>query len=268
LLVAWLAASLAASLVTQALMPSLSPLLPVSFERMHRGGGSLPVASGPTQWRLDDEACSQLFARVKSTSDPAWRELVELLWPELTRLVRASRAMVALAQSDDHVHNAALLVLEKVSSDGFRAARLARAWTEAHPGKTLGDWLRIVTANAARDYARARTRKSGSGALAVDRRLVSSLASLLPDEDELGPASMLSQTSGYAARELARWADRELPPEQRAALACWLKGASFEEIATEIGAIDEAAAKRVVRAAVAALRRHANAAEASTGGVE
>jgi hypothetical protein len=206
---------------------------------------------------FDEEACSRLLATVQSTGDPAWRELVELLWPELTRLVRATRAMAVLARSEDHVANAVLLVLEKLSKDGCRAARLERTWREAHPDKTVGDWLRIVTANVARDYVRERTGRSSS---ALDKRLVLSLATLLPDDDELRPASMLSQTSSHAARELARWAEEQLPPDQRAALSSWLQAASFEDIATEIGVVDAAAAKRVVRAAVAALRRHANAA--------
>jgi DNA-directed RNA polymerase specialized sigma24 family protein len=182
------------------------------------------------------------------------------LWPELTRLVRATRAMAVLAKSEDHVQNAVLLVLEKLSKDGCRAARLERAWREAHPDKSLGDWLRIVTANVARDYVRERTGRSSSGTRALDKRLVSSLATLLPDDDDLRPAPMLSQTSSHAARELARWAEEQLPKDQRAALASWLQAASFEDIATEIGVVDAAAAKRVVRAAVAALRRHANAA--------
>jgi DNA-directed RNA polymerase specialized sigma24 family protein len=168
--------------------------------------------------------------------------------------------MAVLARSDDHVENAVLLVLEKLSKDGCRAARLQRAWREAHPDKTVGDWLRIVTANVARDYVRERTGRASPAAGALDKRLLSSLATLLPDEDELRPAAMLSQTSSHAARELARWADQRLPPDQRTALAAWLQAASFEDIASQLGIGDAAAAKRVVRAAVAALRRHANAA--------
>lgn len=203
----------------------------------------------------------RLLEHARSVEDRAWRELMEVLWPELLRLARASRAMTALAASDDHLRNVVLLVFEKLGKDGCRAARLHLPWLDAHPGKTLRDWLRIVTANVARDYVRATTgRGEARGALPIDKRLLSSLATLLPDDDELRPVGMLSATSSLAAMELARHAEEHLPPEQTTALRAWLGGASFDEVAAALGAADEAAAKRTLRAAIAALRRYASAA--------
>ncbi len=214
-----------------------------------------PKASAPL---LDEEACARLLASVRSTDEPPWRELVALLWPTVLFCVRTSRAMVVFAHSEDHVRNATLLVLEKLGKNGCKAARLQRPWQDAHPDKTLTDWLRIVSTNVARDYVRERAGRAAGAAL--DRRLVASLATLLPDEDELPQASDLSSTSAHAARELLRWAERHLPADQLAALAAWLDGEGFDAIAGSLVLSDPAAAQRLVRAALASLRRHARAA--------
>jgi hypothetical protein len=82
----------------------------------------------------------------------------------------------------------------------------------------------------------------------------------MPDADDLPIAEGLSATSRHAARELASWAEARLPAPQSAALEAWLSGGSFEEIGLSLAIGDGAAAKRVIRAALAALRRHAAAA--------
>jgi DNA-directed RNA polymerase specialized sigma24 family protein len=213
-------------------------------------------ASAPS---LDEDACQRLLDSVRSTAEPEWRKLVGLLWPVLMRLARESRTMTVLGRSDDHVRNVALLVLEKLGRGGCRVARLERPWREARPGKTTLDWLRIVVANVARDYVRERAGRAKAGA-AFDKRLVYSLATALPDEDELPPSSLLSATTGHAARELVRWAEEHLPADQTTALGAWLEGESFEAIAATLAVADVAVAKRLVHAALATLRRHASAA--------
>jgi hypothetical protein len=217
-----------------------------------------------------EDACGLLLDRVQSTEDPAWQELVELLWPRLTRVVRHNRAMAVLSRSEDHVRNAVLLTVEKLGRDECRGARLHRPWRAAHPDKTLEDWLVTVTTNVIRDYVRQRTgvrsrraRRadvSRAEAQPVDKRLLVSLATLLPDDDQLRPSAQLSATSNLAARELARWAEDRLPADQRAALQAWLEGASFGEMVAELKVADEPTARRLVRAAMATLRRHAKAA--------
>jgi DNA-directed RNA polymerase specialized sigma24 family protein len=198
-----------------------------------------------------------LLDAVESVASPEWRDLVSVLWPEVSRLVRTSRAMHVLSRSEDHVRNATVLVLEKLSNDDCRAVRLYRPWRRAHPGKTLHDWLAIVSTNVARDYVRCCTGRAEGG---IDKRLLASLAGLLPDDDDLAPLASLSATSTHAARELARWAEDRLPADQQRALGAWLEGSGFDDIATQIAVADGQSAKRVVRAAVAALRRHACAA--------
>lgn len=221
---------------------------------------------------FDGATCERLLADVRSTTDAAWKQLVALLWPELARLVRRSRGMTVLAGSEDHVRNATLLVLEKLGKHDCRAAQLHRPWRDAHPGATLDDWLRIVTTNVVRDYVREQSgrvarRKAESprepapgDAEPVNKRLLHSLATLLPDDDDLPRVSALSATSEQAARQLAAWAESRLPEEQLTALSAWLEGASFEEMAGELSLADAAAARKLVRAAVASLRRHAVAA--------
>jgi DNA-directed RNA polymerase specialized sigma24 family protein len=157
------------------------------------------------------------------------------------------------------VREAALLVIEKLGKDGCRASRLAGPWLDARADKTLGDWLRIVSTNVVRDYLRDRQGRARASA-GVDKRVLYSLATLLPCDDDLPPAEMLSATSRHAATELAEWAAKQLPPEQTRALAAWLAGSDFDEIAASQSAGDGAEAKRLVRAAVATLRRYALAA--------
>jgi DNA-directed RNA polymerase specialized sigma24 family protein len=221
---------------------------------------------------FDRATCERLLAEVGSTADATWKHLAALLWPEVARLVRKSRSMTVLAHSEDHVRNATLLVLEKLGKHDCRAAHLHGPWRAAHPDATLDDWLRIVATNVVRDYVREQSgrvaRRSGEGsnepvsgaAEPVNKRLLHSLATLLPDDDDLPRASALSATSEHAARQLAAWAESRLPREQLAALSAWLQGASFEEMVAELALADAAAAKKLVRAAVASLRRHAVAA--------
>jgi DNA-directed RNA polymerase specialized sigma24 family protein len=210
---------------------------------------------------LDAEAADGLLRAVRSTSDPAWRELAALLWPELLGLVGANAAMVSLAATEDHVREAALLVLEKLGRRDCRGARLYVAWREANPDRDAGDWLRIVATNVARDYARERRGRASTGpdGRRPDKRQLEVLATLLPDGDDLPAATTMSATSRHAARELAAFASGRLPTDQGRALAAWLAGASFEELGRDLGLEDAATAKRLVRAAVASLRRHATA---------
>jgi hypothetical protein len=55
---------------------------------------------------------------------------------------------------------------------------------------------------------------------------------------------------------MLEFAERRLPPDQFLALTHWIDGASFEEIEEEIPASSRGHGQRLVRAAVATLRRH------------
>jgi hypothetical protein len=84
------------------------------------------------------------------------------------------------------------------------------------------------------------------------KRLLNELAKQLP-LDDVGVRPPV--TDAQTARQLLEFAQRELPPDQRTALLEWLQGASFEMIAETSALPGPEDAKRLVRAAVAVLRR-------------
>jgi DNA-directed RNA polymerase specialized sigma24 family protein len=200
----------------------------------------------------------ELALVVRSTDDPAWAELVDHLWPTLLHGIRGSRTMGPFGRSEDHVREAALRVVERLAADGCRALGRYAEWREAAPGRTFDTWLRIVSTNVLRDYVRERVGRPSArpeGAPEYNARLVDSLAAALPSDELLGnrPPVTLHQT----AREILEFAAERLPAAQLAALRAWLGGASFDEIASEQGLDGEHAARKLVRAALATLRRFA-----------
>jgi hypothetical protein len=68
-------------------------------------------------------------------------------------------------------------------------------------------------------------------------------------------ANQPSSTHAQLARELLDYAARELEPAQFAALRRWLEGVTFDELAGELGLSGPRDAERIVRAALARLRR-------------
>lgn len=59
----------------------------------------------------------------------------------------------------------------------------------------------------------------------------------------------------HPARRIVEYARDHLPEDQLAVLAGWLEGASFAEVASELQLADTRAAERLLRAALARLRR-------------
>jgi len=195
--------------------------------------------------------------RVVSGDGTAWHELVSALEPLLIRLLRRSRTLGPMRNNLDDCRAVTVNVLERLEKDDFRGLRLFQPWVEANPGKTFGDWIRIVTANMARDHVSSRIGqpKRADAETQLNKRLVNTLASFLADGDDLRLASKPSSTHVQLARELLDYAVRELDPAQFAALRRWLEGETFEELAGELGLSGPRDAERVVRAAVARLRR-------------
>ncbi len=127
-------------------------------------------------------------------------------------------------------------------------------WRQRHPDKTFADWIRIVTRNVVRDGLRQRLGTARAADLDPSpsvKRLLNEFASS-PALETLGfrPPVTLAQT----ARQLLEFAGSHLPADQCGALAHWIRGASFEDIAAELR-VGEAVGRRLVRAAVATLRR-------------
>ena len=195
--------------------------------------------------------------RVVSGDGAAWHELVAELEPLLIRLLRRSRTLGPLRNNLDDCRAVMVNVLERLKKDDCRGLRLFQPWVEANPGKNFGDWIRIVTANMARDHVSSRLgeAKCADDEAPLNKRLVHTLASLLADGDDQRLAYQPSSTHVQLARELLDHAARELEPAQFTALRRWLEGVTFEELAGELGLSAPRDAEKVVRAALARLRR-------------
>jgi hypothetical protein len=198
--------------------------------------------------------------RVIAGDDAAWKELVARLEPHLIPLLRRSRTLAPLRNSIDDCRAVMISVLERLSKDNYRGLRLFQPWANANPGKDFGDWIRIVTANMARDHVSSRLGEAGRSAepddVPLNKRMLNTLASLLPADDDYRLAFRPSMTNVQLARELLEYAARSLEQTQLRALRRWMDGATFEEIAAELGLAAPRDADKLVRAALARLRRH------------
>lgn len=199
--------------------------------------------------------------RVVGGDDSAWKELVVRLEPHLVELLRRSRTLGPMRHSVDDCRAVMISVLERLSKDGFRGLRLFLPWAAGNPGKDFGDWIRIVTVNLARDHVSARLGGAARPGASEDeeplnKRLLDSLASLLPDDDDQRLAFRPAMTDAQTARELLEYAVRSLESAQLRALRRWMDGASFDDLARELGLASPREADKLVRAALARLRRH------------
>jgi DNA-directed RNA polymerase specialized sigma24 family protein len=195
--------------------------------------------------------------RVVGGDDAAWKELVVQLEPQLIALLRRSRTLGPMRHNVDDCRAVMIKVLERLKKEDFRGLRLFQPWAAANPGKTFGDWIRIVTVNLARDHVSSRL----GDATQVDdqpprnKRMLHTLASLLPGDDDHRLAFRPLITNIQVARELLEYAARALDPVRLRALHLWIEGASFEEIAAELELSRPQDATKLVRAALARLRR-------------
>ena len=166
--------------------------------------------------------------RVVGGESSAWPELVAQLEPLLIKLLRRSRALGPLRHNLDDCRAVMSNVLERLQKDNYRGLRLFQPWADANPGKSFGDWIRIVTINIARDH--------------VSSRLDAERAAHM-----------------HFARARLEHAARSLEPAQFLALRRWLDGASSDELATELELETPRDADKLVRAALASLRMHLGA---------
>jgi DNA-directed RNA polymerase specialized sigma24 family protein len=213
-----------------------------------------------TESALDVELCEKLVVRAASGDAAAGRALVEQLWPVWVEMVRASRSLGERSCTEDDIHDIVAKLVEKFSRADGRTLKLFAPWSARNPGKTFADWMRIVTKNAVRDFVRKKLgpRPQTPGEPSR-KRLLNEFASS-PLLEELGVRPPL--TAAQTARELLEFAGARLSTPELRALAAWLEGSSFDEIAdAERLSPDEA--RKVVRAAIATLRRHFAPATAS-----
>lgn len=205
---------------------------------------------------LDVARCEELVARAREGDGAAWRSLVEHLWPFWEVAVRSSRAMGPLARNEDHVRDVMTALAEKLGPTQGAALGLYPAWRAANEGKTFEDWIRIVTSFAVRDHVRTTLgrRRVRDPEVPSPKRLLNEFVIAPAGEATFG-SSRPAFTAAQTARELLVWAESRLARDQYASLLLWMEGAEFDEIGDELCSGDEAAARRLVRAAVAVLRR-------------
>jgi len=198
--------------------------------------------------------------RVVGGDASAWNELVVRLEPLLLQLLRRGRTLGPMRHNVDDCRAVMISVLERLSKNDFRGLRLFQPWADANPGKDFGDWIRIVTVNIARDHVSARlggaARAGSDDEAPLNKRMLNTLASLLPGDDDYRLAFRPSMTNVQLARELLEYAARSLESTQLHALRRWMDGASFDELAGELGLANPRDADKLVRAALARLRRH------------
>jgi len=163
----------------------------------------------------------------------AWDEFVFHAEPQLLLLLRRSRTLGPLRHNIDACRAVMISVLERISNDNFHGLRLWVQWANAHPGKDFGDWIRILTMDVARDH------------------MIQMLDAMLPTDDD----DRLSITLRMS-RELCEYAALWLESTQLHALHRWIGGASLDQIARELRLATALDADKLVRAALARLRRH------------
>jgi len=188
----------------------------------------------------------------------AWKELVTKLEPLLIQFLRRGRTLGPMRHNVDDCRAVMIKVLERLKKDDYRGLRLFQPWAHANPGKDFGDWIRIVTVNIARDHVSSRlgfAERTGDEA-SPNKRMLTTFASLLVGDDDQRLAFRPLMTNEQLARELLEYAARNLDPIQLQALRRWMDGASFDELAAELGLAAPRDADKLVRAALARLRRH------------
>ncbi len=182
------------------------------------------------------------IAEVVHGAPGAWQRFFGACATRVDRIARSSRSMGSFARSDDACRDVIARVFERMRRDDHRALRLYLAWQERNPSKRFDDWLTIVTTNVIRDY--------------VSERLGSPLELDELPADAPGLLVLPHVTTRETARQLVEYARTALPATQCASLIAWLEGHDFAEIAARGGLPDARAAEKVVRAALARLRRH------------
>lgn len=205
---------------------------------------------------LDVPRCHAIASQ-KGLADAQWKELLAEIWPFLERSVKRNRTMGSLARSDDNVRDVMTAVVGRLSPSGGNALASYAEWCAENERADFDDWLRIVVSFAIRDWVRAalgRSSRTKDPELPSVKRLLNEFAASPASEDAFG-AERPQYTLAQTARQLLAFAKASLTEPQHRALSLWLDDVDFGEIEGELGLEDEESAKRLVRAALATLRR-------------
>jgi len=182
----------------------------------------------------------------------AWQKLWQAVEPTLYATLRRPHFLGRLSQSEDDCRNIIVEVMGRLRADGFaRLGQFAEA-RRLNPSLPFMGWLVVVAKRVAIDYLR-------GVETYIDRRREKGASSpggwhevgALPSDSQL-PGSRPQITKRGTAHEVWAFADSDLPADQQTALAAWLAGATFAEIA---GEGDPRDAEKLVRAALERIRR-------------
>ena len=196
---------------------------------------------------------SDLVRRILRGDQGAWMELFSHYGPVVAALARTNRAMGSYRGSEDDVRNVMTQVFERLRREDYRALRTFAPWHEKNPSKGLSDWLTIVTVNVIRNYIAAKLGAPRADGANV-KQLVNTFADALAiDGDE--PLVRPHMTTKETAHRIIEFAREHLAEDQMAVLAGWLEGSSFDELAADLHLANAKAADRLLRAALAKLRR-------------
>jgi DNA-directed RNA polymerase specialized sigma24 family protein len=196
-----------------------------------------------------------LVDRVLADERGAWQDLWQEVEPRLLALVRRPRFLGKISESEDDCRNVVVDVLAALRAHDHARLRSYVAARAENPALPFFAWLTVVAKRLAIDYMRRMERyqdlrgRQGAGA----KGAWTEVTTLLP-ESHVG-SFRPPVTNRATVAELLRYASRDLPAEQCAALSSWIQGGSFEDIARDAGLAGPRQAERVLRAALERLRR-------------
>jgi hypothetical protein len=201
---------------------------------------------------MDWHEIARDIARAADGDAPAARALVGALWSQWLGLASASRSLRGAPDASEAAREVATRLAEKLGRPSTAELRSYEGWAAANPDKDAGDWIRILTANAARDVARQISGRAPADAPEPStKRLFNEFSAFAETEFGVRPPMTAIQT----ARELLDYAAEVLTNEQLSALTGWLEGASFAQLASDGAHGDEQAVRRALRSGIAVLRR-------------
>jgi len=193
----------------------------------------------------------------------AGSSLVEALWQPLLEHVGAQRVIRASAAAEDHAHDVAVTVVDRILSGDLVAKYLA--WKrEQGTSERFLHWIFTVAERAAADHMRGQLGRSkrisasatsaGKGErLPSQKRFLNEFTLSLSDTSE--GSTRPPFTNVQAIKELVEFATKRLPLEQLRVLELWLEGSVASEIEAALE-LEAGAAEALRRAAIATLRRH------------
>ncbi len=199
----------------------------------------------------------QLEALVADTlahREGAWQSFWRIAEPQLYTILRRPRVLGRLSQSEDHCRNIVVEVLAALQADDYARLRRYLLAKQANPDLPFWAWLTVVAKRMAIDYIRQQDefidlRKQRGDQTGAWRETTS-----LPSPSRLGGARP-PVTDTRAAHEVLEFAEKHLDTNKRRALAAWMQGARFEDIAAQLGLAAPIEAERLVRAALERIRR-------------